>query len=507
MPPTYDESVGAFGKAEDLAGIFRCRAQKTIRMSFPHPLRTLAQLPNLSRLAAVCAEFDIEITLFGSVVRRLAKALIVSQDDSKKSLPDLFELVPFLSDIDLRHSGKAEKSDEIRRAILSCIPFSEYFRWEIFSEEEYKPFREDEVYLPVIPADRMALSTRAGNGIQDPFGGHSDLRRRKYRLLRSPYYQRSRLWRDYKDCEFLSLLNYIKLLFEEPVFDKEQPGWVTVEEIARESRTPALIGALQESAYLRARFRYRSQALRAMCRDTSAWKDVTQTGEVGETIRYINQGLPFRVLDVDLPNEDNGLTRLLVSSCRLIGDSFRLAVPPLPETGLENAAKRWEQAKESRVGMMELTKHPFPRLAPGLHIVADTPEFEFNRGKAPSAILDEHLHIQMPLTGESAEECRKYGETKLGAVALITAEEKPETPAGKPKLHSLFFPFPSVCRVVEPRDPTSPPLLQIRANSGHLLEALPELARENFRGSIGKWRIKLFVVGEDTTPEGTCANE
>jgi hypothetical protein len=184
-------------------------------MSFPHPIRSLAQVPDLASLYEISRELDVEITAFGSLVRRLARSLIVSHP-CHETLPDLFQLAPVLSDIDLRHSGKPEQTDEIRRAILGRVPYSECFRWQIFSEEELREFTDDEVHRPVIPVNKLRLGTRAGNGIEDPFGAANDLGTGKFRLLRSAFYHRSSLRRAYRDAELLYALEYLKVWCEDP---------------------------------------------------------------------------------------------------------------------------------------------------------------------------------------------------------------------------------------------------------------------------------------------------
>src|SRR5688572_16128367 len=123
-------------------------------MPVPQPMLSLGQVPGLERLPEVCEEFDVEITAFGSVVRRLAQHLITKP---KYPLPDLFRLAPFLSDIDLHHTGKADHTEQIREAILSRVPYSEYFRWEIFSTADLQSFRDDEERLPVIPMNKLTL--------------------------------------------------------------------------------------------------------------------------------------------------------------------------------------------------------------------------------------------------------------------------------------------------------------------------------------------------------------
>jgi Tn3 transposase DDE domain len=468
-------------------------------MSFPHPIRSLAQLPDLSCLSEICREYNVEITAFGSLVRRLARALVESEDTPDKPLPDLFELVPFLSDIDLRHSGKATRTAEIRRAILGQVPFSECFRWEILSEEELRRFTDDEVHLPVIPVNKLTLGTRAGNGIQDPFNGYKDLQSRKYHFMRSPFRYRSSLIRDYKESEFLSLLHYLRILCEEPKPTMDQPGWEAIQEIARDIQTQAILGALEESAYLRARFRYRSQALRASCRDEAFWQELTGQSGIGEAIEFINRRLPIYVLDMTSSERQDEekimLSDLIASSCRLVGDRFRVHDTPLDEPKYENAERAWMQVSQSRQPLELVSDHALPRLAEGQRIVADAPEFRFYPGKAPSAFGDEHLHFQILLPPEHAKLCREHGETKLAAFLLLTEEQKAIN--GELTLRSFALPLPTVCGLLESRklDGTVQTCLQIRANCGRMLETFPELLWENRPGETSACRLKLFVVG------------
>jgi hypothetical protein len=73
----------------------------------------------------------VEIVAFGSVVRRLVAFLVKTPFASHSELPNLFKLAHFLSDIDLRHTGSSKQTASIRNAILSRVPFAEYFRWDI----------------------------------------------------------------------------------------------------------------------------------------------------------------------------------------------------------------------------------------------------------------------------------------------------------------------------------------------------------------------------------------
>lgn len=69
-------------------------------------------------------------------VRRLVAFMAENPFATHEKLPSLFELAPFLSDVDLQHTGTSHQTAGIRKAILSSVPFAENFRWDIFSEEE-----------------------------------------------------------------------------------------------------------------------------------------------------------------------------------------------------------------------------------------------------------------------------------------------------------------------------------------------------------------------------------
>jgi hypothetical protein len=486
-------------------------------MPFPHPIRSLAQVPDLAPLADVCRALDVEITAFGSVVRRLARAL-VAPEGCDSSLPDLFELSPFLSDVDLWHSGPPEQTETVRRAILAAIPFSECFRWEISSQKELEPYWADEAHLPVIPVNKMSLGTRAGRGIDDPFNGYRDLRDRTYRLLRSPHYHRSSLRREHRDCEFLYVLNYLKVVFEEPELDLDlQPGWPVALQIARDARTPELLGALEESAYLRARFRYRSQAMRASCRDVRRWNQVVYDEAFRETRLFIQHGLPFPVLDIPDPKKE-GLDSVLAASCRLVGDRFRLQLPPIAPAHAERASEAYAELSQERHGLDLVSKHALPQVPEGQRIVGDTPEFLFHPGRAPSALEDEHLHVQLTLSEETARVCREIGERGLGAFIVLTAMTRGPGESYS-RSHSIALPAPTVCWLVEGRrkrssvpgdgedgpasddaesadDTEALTRLQLRANCGQMLAAIPEILWTLRLGTPSSYRLKLFVVGQ-----------
>ena len=460
-------------------------------MNFPHPLRSLAQIPDLEGLLDVCKHFDIEITAFGSLVRRLAWHLV-----HMDKVPSLYELAPFLSDIDISHTGPAEKTLEIRRAILASVPFSECFRWEIFSEEDLKAFADDETHLPVIPVNKLRLATRDARGIDDPFEGYWDLLNNEYRLLRSAFYHRSVLRRNHRDCELLYAMNYLRVLLEEqPPKFKGQPGMDVANSIAADAQTSSLLASLEESAYLRAKFWYRSQILRASCPDQESWDFVMNETNVGEALAFINDSLRANVVDLGSKGE-YGAGGTMATSCRLIGNRFRLDFPMVEPALQEGAEAMWNECTSQRAGLEELIKHPFPKLPEGQRIVADTPEFRFHTGSPSCTPDDEHLHFQIPLSRTCENTCMKHGETRLAAFVLLTAEVWGERKA-PPTLMSFALPTPAACWLKPWSSRSATTLrLQLRLNCGRFLSMFPQLVWQGFPDHVDCYRLKFFIVAK-----------
>jgi hypothetical protein len=503
---------------------------------FPHPIRSLAQIPALAELEEVCEEFDVEITAFGSVVRRLANFLLELPSASEDKLPDLFQLVPFLSDIDLRHSGNAEQTPAVRDAILSRIPYSECFRWDICSEADSEVFRTDEVHLPIIPVTKLTLGTRIRRGIIDPFDAANDLRVGLYRLERNPFYYRSALRRQHRDCEPLHALFFLQLLLETNVpSSQSQPGWQNCQKIFAEVDPEELALALGESSYLRARIAYRLKAMRASCQNAGLWKVITVESGLSSMLAGLGKLLPFWALyfrrnrwltDLDAPNESP-----MVSGCRLGGDLFRVEeFPRRKRPSDEDVTKFWDAVREKHVPLTIFSAHPLPEfpnavtvavgvevavaVGAGQTLLAVTPRLKLRRGAVASGFGGEMIHLQLPLSEEANPKLSTYvaDPASLATLVLISAEVIPKATPGisanamppgqssapvKGALHSCLVPLPGTCNLRRyPESENSDDLLlQVRINCGRLLEVFPELVESAGLGIVKSYQIQILILG------------
>jgi hypothetical protein len=469
-------------------------------MPFPHSIRSLSEVPAFAPLLGVCKEFNVEITAFGSVVRRLATYLLGPSAKESGSMPDLFHLAPFLSDIDLRHPGTAQQTPAIREAIIAGIQHSECFRWDVFSEDGLQLFNEDELHLPVLPANKMSLGTREGRGIDDPFDGADDIRSGKYRMQRNLFYSRSKLRREYRDCELLHALFFLQLILEQEAENPtEQPGWAACCEMITQPGVEGLALALGESSYLRARVGYRLKGMRAACRRASDWKDVTDRSGLRRLMRSLARFLPFwRIFtharhwlgDLDPPDGH------LVSSCRLGGDLFRLDEPLSRPREIEQTAEQvWSQIKETHVPLKALCEYPIPTIAKGQELLAASPPLRFRPGTAPSGNGEEMLCVQLPLRGAGAEKNPIFEDDSLGVLVVLSAETAP-TLDGVSRPHSCVLPLPGCCEIqhyLSSKQETRR-LLQVRVNCGKLLDVFPDLVSRADVGIANLYRVQIFIL-------------
>lgn len=117
---------------------------------------------------------------------------------------DLFDLVPFSSDIDLEHSGKPEKTAEIHYHIEQRVPFASWFRWSIIDQEQAKAAARNRAVSTYVPLRRIRFSSRGDALI--PTEAMSDLSQRRVSFTRNPAYRDSRPSLDRLDVELYGLM-------------------------------------------------------------------------------------------------------------------------------------------------------------------------------------------------------------------------------------------------------------------------------------------------------------
>src|SRR5881397_1392011 len=112
----------------------------------------LHDVDGLEALEHIARKFGVVITARGELVRRLYTHALLRAD---APTPDLFDLTPFTTGVDLTHSGGPRKTIPILRAILREVPLAECFRWELrssppdeaFSRASSAPFPVHDVRL------------------------------------------------------------------------------------------------------------------------------------------------------------------------------------------------------------------------------------------------------------------------------------------------------------------------------------------------------------------------
>jgi hypothetical protein len=451
---------------------------------------SLADVSGLEALADICSRRDVDLVAFGSIVRRL-----VQFRPSEGKRPHLFGLAPFLSDIDLYHTGPSKLTPTLLHEIRTRIPFAEYFRWELSSWDDLQEYRADEERLPVIPANKLRLGTRSRSGIRDEFGGLADVAKGTYRFLPSPFYARSRLWAAHRDSPLLHALFYAQLLCEARMAESvdRQPGWLTCREFLETADFAHERRALEENAYLRARFLYRLYAFCAACRSEEELNLVFGESAFGYVFERASPWLwaPFLLGRPGIV----GQPPAFVSSYRILGDTFRLDPYFSRQNSEAPPDELWQKLNRTGRPLDQLFTHALPNLPSGHRCIVASPRFAVSAGKAPSAPTNEQIHLQLPLTEGESEGWQKAASDSLGVIAMLQASTAGDDEANS---HACALALPATCYAFSfsLADGEHRMVAQIRVSFGQLLEAFPGLVREaGIR--TDEFHVRLFVTGHE----------
>ncbi len=214
---------------------------------------TLCQLVGLEAVGDICRRHKVEITAHGSLVRRL-----IRQPDA-----NIFDLVPFLSDVDLVHNGTGEQTEAIRLSLLTDVPFAESLRIELRDRKAADFFRSVAAHSGIIPAHTLRLAS-SGGGILDPWGGIEDIQQLKFRYIKNGFFTDSPLYRLGQDINALSALAYFRTVLESAAPLEEQPGLDAAVSVIDETTTSSdALSLVCGNPLLCARLIYSLQALRA----------------------------------------------------------------------------------------------------------------------------------------------------------------------------------------------------------------------------------------------------
>jgi len=133
----------------------------------------------------VAKEAKTDIVLHGGVAFR--SALYAAWQDRLDV--DLFDLVPFNSDIDLEHSGSAKETAEIAAYIDKLIPFASWCRWSINDAERAEKARAQREASTCIPLRQIRFSTNAPAFI--PSRARTDIDQQAVSFERNPRFGHS----------------------------------------------------------------------------------------------------------------------------------------------------------------------------------------------------------------------------------------------------------------------------------------------------------------------------
>jgi len=423
---------------------------------------SLLEVPGLEGLEEVCQTHGVSLSCHGGTACRIAAAA-----SEKETLDgwDIFDCVPFSSDIDLVHSGSSDQTSAILLSLHRAVPFAEQLRWEIRSREEHAPFEEAKLYSAIIPSLCIELSTVAG--WVDPWDGLTDISKRTFRFIRNGFYRRSPLYNAGMDVELMSSLLYYKSLLSMPESSPDSAGLVAARQIVEEAIGPDTTIKLQESAYLRSRLRYALTSIKAAAPERlkpsaplfSDWG----LSLIGTLLDKLGGATELRkILDWD------GHGHLSVSS-RIGGDIYRL--PAVSMQPWESGSAALDSLTKT---MKELSPQREIRLESGQSLVLGSRRIGCHPGVAPSAQDNEFIHLCV-----KAEQPITVMPQDLSAICVVSMSGHPD----------LALAVPTACSIPAQNDNG---YLSVRCNLGRALST-----RANKPGRAIQVFVTQLVERED----------
>lgn len=392
---------------------------------------TIWNIEQLRPLEAIGRRHGITFTLRGGVAYRLT-ALLVRKPPTNGTV-DLFDLVPFMSDIDLTHSGAREKTPILLDEIMREVPTAECFRWELHSEMEVRALSGGGVYSNLVPARMIEITGNVPNGLVDRAGGYDDIVRRNYRYYRDPRFRQSQRYRAGHDLDVFSALIFLQTLAQAGLsieeYDKQR-GWRNVEEVFSTHRTDASLGRLiEEHSYLRSRLRHLLISTAASYPKRAAFLQVAEKSGLSDWMKTIVG--PSRPLRIEEPllsyldHEKQGEHVTLVDSDRLIGDTYRLL----------SFHKEWTRALLS-----EQPDPRLPKLGAGQTVLLISPELTVEPGESTNLTSSLGLQPKQIQAQEFVAFCLPEGalvgaglhDKDLSAFMLVSEEAGCWTPFSLP---------------------------------------------------------------------------
>jgi hypothetical protein len=399
----------------------------------------LFDIPGLGQLEEVCNRLQVRLYAHGGLVRRFVG------NRCNKPAPEIFDLIPFSSDIDLLHNGPDALTPKLVQTIHDLVPHAECFRWEVRSVKAQAEFDSAIMASGIVPANLMRLSSSRDEGLYDPWDGIKDIRSKKYRYIRNGFYDKSSLYQAGRDLEFFSVLLYCQTLLEGGVTEsfKDQPGIADAKAVVGAMQTSQVCHALQNSAYLRIRLLY---LMSRICATAS----VKRLNDVFESIGFDKKSVDFLKechgwLGKQLDAISKYPNQALSSSSWLEGDDFRLPVE----------CENWEFFKDKEypfnsgftLGGYQRVLFASPLLAitpgvsPSSKVVGLTSQFPNDQTESR-----EFLYFNVPIRTDAREYLfEKYNDKDLAAVLAFYIKYEQTDTTSDPK--TLYLPVPSICHL------------------------------------------------------------
>ena len=160
----------------------------------------LTDVPAFERLRLLEEKFGVEFILFGGAATRLAIAL----HDGRSELPNLVELAPFSSDIDIAHTGPDRLTPLIQQLIDAIVPAAGWCRWSVVGRRGWNEYLARRRSSAEIPLRNIIFRTR--RPVRPTQRALVDLAENRVSLFASATFRESTWHKQRRDLEIFSAL-------------------------------------------------------------------------------------------------------------------------------------------------------------------------------------------------------------------------------------------------------------------------------------------------------------
>lgn len=447
-------------------------------MAWFDEIQRVSDIPGLEALGAIARDLKVSFTLVGSVCRRIVMARIYRRSYDPASL---FDLVPFLSDIDIVHSGDWRLNAKVEEAIAESVPCFEAFRWQVMCKAEYEKYDTFlRKYAHRMPGSLLSLGDE---GLKDESRTESAYITRRFPFeinLDYPGYKKSGVK---ADIELFSVLIYLHMLAEAHGHAPYEPAESFVEaavfnklaDIVTRSYLGLAAPHPRRLTYLEARFSYLLLGFASACRDAATFDAFTVPCGLRGAMEDLGQkNLPLRpVLEAALSLVQR--RDPIAISAHVPNAGFRLDLMQ-GNWGVGDSAA---SALEDRLG---------PRAQQGDVALLSSSSMTVARGAVPCSLFanatHEFVHVAIPIRPGAAPLLADVNEAELSVGVAISGTSQ------QTEAHSYLFAVPAIVDF-HYRSNAPGGLMLIRINMYGLLEQLEAMCREL---SIDLPAIEMFIV-------------